>query len=51
MNAWGVREPKAGDRIEVIGYVAPKIGSGRLLRVEYLFLDGKAYGLRSSPAS
>jgi len=50
MQAWGVREPKAGDRIEVIGYIAPKIGGGRLLRVEYLFADGKVYGLRSSPA-
>jgi hypothetical protein len=50
MNAWGVRELKAGDRIEVVGYVAPKIGDGRLLRVEYLFSDGKVYGLRSSPA-
>jgi len=49
MQAWGVREPKAGDRIEVIGYIATRIGNGRLLRVEYLFADGKAYGLRSSP--
>lgn len=51
MNAWDVREPKAGERIEVIGYVAPKIGNGRLLRVEYLFAGGKVAGLRSSPAS
>lgn len=50
MKAWGVRQPKVGDRIEVIGYVSPKIGGGRLLRVEYLFSDGKVYGLRSSPA-
>ncbi len=50
MNAWGIRELKAGDRIEVIGYTAPTIGDGRLLRVEYLFSDGKVYGLRSSPA-
>ena len=49
MQAWGVREPKAGSRVEVIGYIAPKVGDGRLLRVEYLFVDGKAYGLRSSP--
>ena len=49
MQAWGVREPKSGERIEVIGYIAPKVGDGRLLRVEYLFADGKAYGLRSSP--
>jgi hypothetical protein len=50
MQAWGVRELKPGDRIEVIGYLAPKIGDGRLVRVEYLFGDGRAYGLRSSPA-
>lgn len=50
MQAWSIRELKPGDRIEVVGYVAPKIGDGRLLRVEYLFSDGKAYGLRSSPA-
>jgi hypothetical protein len=49
MQAWGVREPKPGDRIEVIGYIAPRVGDGRLLRVEYLFADGKVYGLRSSP--
>jgi len=51
MQAWDVREPKSGDRIEVIGYIAPKVGDGRLLRVEYLFADGKIFGLRSSPAS
>ena len=51
MQAWGVRELKADDRIEVVGYIAPKIGDGRLLRVEYLFSNGKAYGLRSSPAA
>ena len=50
MQAWGVREPKAGERIEVIGYIAPKVAGGRLLRVEYLFADGKVAGLRSSPA-
>jgi len=50
MNAWGVREPKVGERIEVIGYISPKISNGRLLRVEYLFADGKVAGLRSSPS-
>lgn len=49
MQAWGVREPAPGGRIEVIGYIAPQVGDGRLLRVEYLFADGKVYGLRSSP--
>jgi len=51
MQAWGVREAKVGERIEVVGYIAPRLGDGRLLRVEYLFADGKAYGLRSSPVS
>lgn len=51
MNAWGIRELKVGDRIEVVGYVAPAIGNGRLLRVEYLFSDGKIYALRSSPVN
>jgi hypothetical protein len=51
MQAWGLEQPlKAGDRIEVVGYAAPKLGNGRLMRVEYLFVNGKAYALRSSPA-
>lgn len=50
MQAWGVREMKVGDRIELVGYIAPKVGDGRLVRVEYLFFDGKVSGLRSSPA-
>lgn len=51
MQAWGLGDaPKVGDRIEVIGYVAPKIQGGRLVRVEYMFMNGKAYAFRSSPA-
>ncbi len=50
MQAWGVQEVKAGDRIELVGYIAPQLAGGRLVRVEYLFVGGKAYGLRSSPA-
>lgn len=52
MQAWGLAEPpEVGDHIEVIGYTAPAIGNGRLMRVEYLFINGKAHGLRSSPAN
>ncbi len=49
MQAWGLTQaPKVGDRIEVIGYA---LADGkRVLRVEYLFLNGKAYAFRSSPA-
>jgi hypothetical protein len=52
MQAWGLGEaPKVGDRIEVIGYTAPTIARGRLMRVEYVFHGGRAGALRSSPAN
>lgn len=50
MEAWGLAEPlKPGDRIEVVGYSAPRLNNGRLFRVEYLFARGQAYALRSMP--
>lgn len=48
MSAWNVAELKAGDRVEVIGYALAS-GDRRILRVEYLMVGGKIYGLRSSP--
>lgn len=52
MEAWDVREPvKAGQRVVAIG-LAKLEGRGRVMRVEILYLpDGRAVGLRSSPAS
>ena len=51
MQQWGLSQPpKVGDRIEVIGYGLTE-GNKRVLRVEYMFLDGKAYAFRSSPAN
>jgi hypothetical protein len=47
MQAWEVAPLKPGDRIEAVGYTL-KSGS-KLMRVEYLFVNGRAYGLRSSP--
>ena len=49
MEAWGVTPLKAGDRVELIGYAGVP-GKPRLLRVEYLIVDGQVYGLRSVPA-
>ncbi len=49
MDAWGVAPLKVGDRIEVIGY-AGVAGKPKLMRVEYLIVNGTAYALRSSPA-
>jgi hypothetical protein len=52
MQAWGMgTAPKVGDRIEVIGYTGPVENGRRVLRAEYLFLDGRAAGLRSGPAN
>ena len=49
MAAWGVAPLKVGDRVELIGY-AGVAGKPKLMRVEYLIVNGRAYGLRSSPA-
>jgi hypothetical protein len=48
MEAWQVAPLKAGDRIELIGYTGVP-GKPKLMRVEYLIVNGQAYGLRSSP--
>jgi Family of unknown function (DUF6152) len=50
MEAWKVAEIRPGQAISVIGYTFPAEKGEAVLRVEYLFADGKAYGLRSSPA-
>jgi hypothetical protein len=42
---------KPGDKIEAVGYTSPSLQGGKLMRVEYLFVNGKAYGLRSSPVN
>ena len=50
MEAWQVRAPKVGDPIALVGYASPGEQGPAVIRVEFLFLDGKSYGLRSSPA-
>jgi hypothetical protein len=50
MQAWGVPEIKVGDSVAVIGFTFGEEKGDAVLRVEYLFVGGKAYGLRSSPA-
>ena len=52
MQAWGLSQPpKVGDRIEVIGYGLADDNNKRLLRAEYLFINGKVYAFRSSPVN
>lgn len=50
MQAWQVAEIKPGAQLSVVGYTFSGEKGEAVLRVEYLFVDGKAYGLRSSPA-
>jgi len=50
MEAWKVAEIKPGQALAVIGYTFPGEKGEAVLRVEYLFVEGKAYALRSSPA-
>lgn len=50
MEAWKVAEIKAGQAVAVIGYTQAGEQGEPVLRAEYLLVDGKIYGLRSSPA-
>ena len=50
MEAWKVAEIKPGTSVSVVGFAAKDEKGEAVMRVEYLFVDGKAYGLRSSPA-
>lgn len=50
LQAWGVAEIKAGTQVSVLGFTFAGERREAVLRAEYLFVDGKAYGLRSSPA-
>lgn len=50
MEQWKVPEIKAGATVALLGFTFAGEKGDAVLRAEYLFLDGKIYGLRSSPA-
>jgi Family of unknown function (DUF6152) len=50
MSAWQVPEIKNGDAVSMLGFTFAGEKGDPVLRVEYLFVGGKTYGLRSSPA-
>ncbi|KRD25090.1 hypothetical protein ASE39_23535 [Acidovorax sp. Root267] len=50
MQAWQVQEIKTGAAVSVVGFTLREEKGDAVLRAEYLFVDGKTYGLRSSPA-
>ena len=49
MEAWKVPPLKNGDTLGVLGFTFTGEKGDAVLRAEYLFVGGKAYGLRSSP--
>jgi hypothetical protein len=50
MQAWNVPEIAAGASLALLGFTFKDEKGAAIARVEYLWLDGKAYALRSSPA-
>lgn len=50
MEAWKVAPVQVGATIGVLGFTFKEEKGDAILRAEYLYVDGKAYGLRSSPA-
>ena len=50
MQAWQVQEVKPGTSLSVVGFTLREEKGEAVLRAEYLFVDGKAYALRSGPA-
>ncbi|HTH08357.1 MAG TPA: DUF6152 family protein [Acidovorax sp.] len=49
MQAWQVPQIRPGAFVAVAGFTLREEKGDAVLRAEYLFADGKAYGLRSSP--
>lgn len=50
MEQWQVPEIKPGTELAVLGFTFAGEKGEAILRAEYLFLNGKVYGLRSRPA-
>lgn len=50
LQAWGLEEIKPGTPVAALGFTFTGEKGDPVLRAEYLFVGGKAYGLRSSPA-
>jgi hypothetical protein len=49
MQAWNVAEIKDGDTVAMVGFTFAGEKGDAILRVEYLLVGDKTYGLRSSP--
>jgi hypothetical protein len=50
LNQWQMPQVPVGAQLSVLGFTFKGEQGAALLRAEYVFFDGKVYGLRSSPA-
>lgn len=50
LQAWKIAPVRQGATVGVLGFTFKDEQGEAIVRAEYLFVDGKAYGLRSSPA-
>ncbi|MCV0440695.1 MAG: hypothetical protein K5880_19055 [Hydrogenophaga sp.] len=50
LGQWQMPEIRAGAALSVVGFTFKDEKGDAILRAEYVFLDGKTYGLRSGPA-
>lgn len=50
LEAWKVPEIRGGDTVSLLGFTFAGEKGDAVLRAEYVWVAGKAYGLRSSPA-
>ncbi|MCU0924818.1 MAG: DUF6152 family protein [Hydrogenophaga sp.] len=50
LGQWQMPEIKPGASVALVGFTFKGEQGPALVRAEYVFLDGKTYGLRSSPA-
>lgn len=50
LQSWNVAPVQPGAEVGVLGFTFAQEQGEAIVRAEYLFVDGKAYGLRSSPA-
>lgn len=50
INQWKMPEVAVGTDMSVVGFTFINEAGAALVRAEYVYFDGKAYGLRSGPA-
>jgi len=50
VQAWNITEIKPGDSVAVLGFTFTGEKGAAIIRAEFLFVAGKTYGMRSSPA-